>query len=73
LQGKYVKALPLHRSQNVIKDDDESVVVELLVQPNQELEQELMALGDRVRVLEPTALARSIAKAHKAALKQYKA
>jgi predicted DNA-binding transcriptional regulator YafY len=72
LQAKYVKALPMHPSQKVVKEDKDSAVIELLVQPNRELHNELLAMGEGVRVLEPASLAKAIAKAHKAAAKQYK-
>lgn len=72
LQAKYVKALPMHPSQKVVKEDKDSTVIELLVQPNRELHNELLAMGEGVRVLEPASLAKAIAKAHKAAARQYK-
>lgn len=72
VQGKYVKALPLHPTQKVVKEDRESTVIELLVHPNRELHNELLAMGDGVRVMEPASLVKAIAKAHKAAAKQYK-
>jgi proteasome accessory factor B len=72
VQAKYVKALPLHPTQKVVKEDRESTVIELLVQPNRELHNELLAMGDGVRVLEPATLVKAIAKAHKAAARQYK-
>ncbi len=72
VQAKYVKALPLHPTQKVVKEDRESTVIELLVHTNRELHNELLAMGDGVRVLEPATLVKAIAKAHKAAAKQYK-
>jgi len=70
LQGKYVKALPLHTSQRVVQDDAKGCVVELLVMTNYELRQELLGLGSAVEVLEPKALRTAIAAEHrKAALR----
>jgi len=67
LQGKYVKALPLHPSQLVLRDDAEGVVVALHVMPNYELRQELLGLGSTVQVLEPKWLARDIRAEHRKA------
>jgi predicted DNA-binding transcriptional regulator YafY len=72
LQGNYVRSLPLHHSQQVVKEDKQGLLVELHVQPNHELQQELLAMAERVKVLEPASLAKAIAKAHKAAAKRYK-
>jgi predicted DNA-binding transcriptional regulator YafY len=72
VQAKYVKALPLHHSQKVLKEDRESTVIELLVHTNRELHNELLAMGDGVRVLEPASLVKAIAKAHKGAARQYR-
>jgi predicted DNA-binding transcriptional regulator YafY len=67
LQGKYVKALPMHPSQLVLKDDADALVVSLHVMPNYELRQELLGLGATVKVLEPKWLAREIREEHRKA------
>ena len=64
LQGKYVKALPLHPSQLVLQDDHQAVVVALHVMPNYELRQELLGLGSTVQVVEPKWLAAEIRAEH---------
>jgi predicted DNA-binding transcriptional regulator YafY len=64
LQGKYVKALPLHPSQLVLQDDQHAVVVALHVMPNYELRQELLGLGSTVQVVEPKWLAAEIRAEH---------
>lgn len=64
LQGKYVKALPLHPGQQVLQDDADAVVVALHVLPNFELKQELLGLGATVKVLEPAWLAKEIRDVH---------
>jgi len=67
LQGKYIKALPLHASQQVVQDDAKGCVVELYVMPNYELRQELLGLGSAVQVLEPKSLAQAIRLEHRKA------
>lgn len=70
-QGYYVKGLPMHKSQEIIKDDDIECRIQLYVVPNYELLQQILMQHDQVKVLEPQWLADEI-KAHlKRALDQY--
>jgi predicted DNA-binding transcriptional regulator YafY len=64
LQGQYVKALPLHSSQRVVREDAEGVTVSLFVVPNFEFRRELLGFGPRVRILEPAWLATEIRHEH---------
>ena len=71
LQGKYIKTLPMHHSQQVIKEDEKGVVVSIRVQPNFELIQKLMMQCDAVKVLEPEWLAQKMQEIHRSALEMY--
>lgn len=71
IQGKYIKSLPLHKSQAIIKDDKKSLVISLKVVPNFELRQKILMMGESVKVLKPAGLASEIKKSLKLALKQY--
>jgi predicted DNA-binding transcriptional regulator YafY len=73
LQGKYVKALPLHSSQQLVRDDADGVVISLHVLPNFELKQEIMGLGPSVVVLAPATLVAEIRHMHEAACEGYAA
>jgi predicted DNA-binding transcriptional regulator YafY len=70
-QGKYVKALPLHSSQHIIRDDAKALEVVLVVAVNYELQQEIMGMGDKVTVLEPASLAKAIGEMHSRAAQRY--
>ena len=70
-QGKYVKSLPMHSSQHIVRDDAKAVEVVLYVAPNYELRQEIMGMGDSVKVLEPASLAKAIREMHAKAAQQY--
>jgi predicted DNA-binding transcriptional regulator YafY len=72
LQGKYIKSLPLHHSQEVLVDTDEELRISLFVNPNFEFKQKILMQGDAVKVLEPTWLAMEIRATLKKAAKQYK-
>jgi predicted DNA-binding transcriptional regulator YafY len=71
VQGKYIKSLPLHRSQKVLKDSKKELVVSLNLVPNFELQQKLLMMGNAVKVLKPVSLARDIKRTLSLALKQY--
>lgn len=71
VQGKYIKSLPMHKSQRIIKDDNKSLVVSLKLVPNFELNQKILMMGEAVKVLKPLKLAKEIQEALTKALKQY--
>jgi predicted DNA-binding transcriptional regulator YafY len=53
LRGKYIQALPLHRSQEIIKESEKEVMVRLRVIPNFELKQKILMSGCDVTVIRP--------------------
>lgn len=59
-QGKYIKSLPLHHSQEVLIDDEKECRIKLEVIPNLELKQQILMQGDRVKVIEPQWLVEEI-------------
>ena len=72
LQGKYIQALPLHRSQQIIKETKEGVVIKLKVIPNFELQQKILMFGDSIKVLQPEWLSKEIKSVLVNTLNQYK-
>lgn len=70
-QGKYIKTLPLHKSQLIIIDDDNECRIALNVIPNFELSQQILMQGDAVKVIEPKWLADEIKETLQNALSQY--
>ncbi len=71
LQGKYVKSLPIHHSQEILKDDSEELRLSLFINPNYEFRQRILMLGDAVKVIEPQWFADEIKNALAAALGRY--
>jgi len=71
LQGKYIKSLPLHDSQEVIIDNDKELRISLYVIPNIELKQRILMMGEGVRVIEPDWLVEEVRDSLRAALKNY--
>lgn len=72
LQGKYVNALPLHRSQEILEENEHEVIVKLTIIPNYEFKQKVLMLGDQVKVLEPEWLVEEISDTIKKMNKNYR-
>ncbi len=71
LQGKYIKTLPLHETQQVLVDNDEEMKIKLKLCLTYDLIMELLSFGDSMKVIEPKSLANRIKQAHEKAYKQY--
>ncbi len=70
-QGKYIKTLPLHETQQVLVDNDEEMKIKLKLCLTHDLLMELLSFGDSMKVIEPKSLAVQIRQAHEKAFKQY--
>jgi predicted DNA-binding transcriptional regulator YafY len=71
LQGRYIKALPIHPSQEVIKETESKTTIKLMVRPNFELKQKLLSYGDSVIVMKPKWLKEELISKLKSALNNY--
>ena len=70
-QGKYIKTLPLHDTQQVLVDNDEEIKIKLKLCLTHDLVMELLSFGDNMKVIEPKSLADQIKQAHEKAFRQY--
>lgn len=70
-QGKYIKTLPLHDTQQVLVDNDEEMKIKLKLCLTHDLVMELLSFGDNMKVIEPKSLADQIKQAHEKAFRQY--
>jgi predicted DNA-binding transcriptional regulator YafY len=70
-QGKYIKTLPLHESQQILIENEKELQVKLKLCVTHDLLMELLSFGDNVKVLQPKSLAEEIRLAHQKAFKQY--
>jgi hypothetical protein len=66
-QGKYIKTLPLHHSQQILEDNDEEFTISLQLHPSYDLVMEIMSFGDEVQVLSPVSLVEEIRDGHRRA------
>jgi predicted DNA-binding transcriptional regulator YafY len=70
-QGNYIKTLPLHHSQEIIKDDEKSLTISLNLIPNLELLQKICAYGNQVKIIKPTSLIKQLKLVLQDTLRQY--
>ena len=68
VQGKYIKTLPLHRTQEVILDNEEELQIKLKMFVTHDLIMELLSFGDRMIVLQPQSLFDEIHHSHNQSL-----
>lgn len=70
-QGKYIKTLPLHDTQQILVDNNDELQIKLKLCVTQDLVMELLSFGDNMKVLKPDTLVTEIKTAHEKAYKQY--
>jgi len=70
-QGKYIKILPLHETQQVLIDNEDELQIKLKLCVTHDLIMELLSFGAQMKVLQPKSLADDIKTAHHNAYKQY--
>lgn len=56
VQGKYIKSLPLHHSQEIVSEDAESLIVKLFLVPTFDFVQQILSHGELVEVVLPKSL-----------------
>lgn len=72
-QGKYVKSLPLHATQQILADNEDELRIKLQLFITYDFIKELLSYGDNVKVIKPSSLAKEIKAAHQKAFEQYSA
>ncbi|MDP4186155.1 MAG: WYL domain-containing protein [Bacteroidota bacterium] len=72
VQGKYIKSLPLHESQQVIFEDEKEVRIKLRICITYDFVSELLSMGDLVKAIEPASLITDLKETYKNALEHYK-
>jgi predicted DNA-binding transcriptional regulator YafY len=70
-QGKYIKSLPLHESQQVIVDNKNEVRIKVNLYITHDFIMEILSHGNEVKVIEPQSLVDGIKQVYQDALGQY--
>lgn len=71
-EGRYVKSLPLHHSQQLLLENKKEVQFSYFIRPTFDFRMELLSYGDQVKVLKPESLKKLIKTQLQKALKGYK-
>ena len=70
-QGKYIKTLPLHESQVILKDHEEELLIKLTLFLTHDFLMEILSYGDNVKVIQPESLIEELKASYENALKLY--
>jgi len=70
-QGKYIKSLPLHESQEILVDNEDELQIRIRLNITHDLLMKILSYGDSVKVLQPFSLVRKIKETYEKALKRY--
>lgn len=70
-QGKYIKTLPLHESQQILIDNDEELRIKLTLFITHDFFMELLSYGENLRVIKPESLINDLKSTFKNVLKLY--
>jgi predicted DNA-binding transcriptional regulator YafY len=70
-QGKYIKTMPLHHSQEILIDNEDELRIQLKMFATHDFLMELQYYGDQVKVLEPQKLVSQIKRGLAGALGRY--
>jgi predicted DNA-binding transcriptional regulator YafY len=70
-QGKYIKSLPLHESQEVLVDDEQEIRIKLKIYLTHDFLMEILSHGENVKVIQPAGLIEQLKSNYTNALSQY--
>jgi predicted DNA-binding transcriptional regulator YafY len=70
-QGRYIKSMPLHESQQILIDNEEELRIKLKVFITEDLIMEILSHGERVKVIEPKSLVEDIKSIYEEVLEGY--
>jgi predicted DNA-binding transcriptional regulator YafY len=70
-QGKYIKSLPLHDTQEIIKDTEHELRIRLTLYLTHDFFMKLLSYGDTVKVIKPKQLSVKLRNIYASALEQY--
>ena len=68
----YIRDLPLHHSQEVLKEGEEYTDYQYFIRPSTDFIAELLSKGDRIEILSPDSIRKRIYEEHIKAAKRYK-
>ncbi len=70
-QGKYIKSMPLHESQEILVDNEHEIRIKIKIYLTHDFLMEILSQGENVKVIEPTELIEQLKSNYTNALNQY--
>ncbi len=70
-QAEYIRSLPLHQSQKVIKETKKEILFRMKLYITEDFVQEIVSHGPRVKVIQPDSLIQKVKRNHQKALELY--
>lgn len=70
-QGKYIKSLPLHESQEILNDNSDELLVKLTLYVTHDFLMEILSFGENVKVIAPSNLIEDVRRSYQNALNLY--
>ena len=70
-RAPYIRTVPIHHSQKIVKEELDEFLIELQVVINPELEREILGYGEQLEVLEPGSLREKIQRRAESLLEKY--
>lgn len=70
-QGKYIKSLPLHESQEILKDNEKELLIKLTLFVTYDFLMELLSFGEYIKVIQPENLIKDVKNVFRKALNRY--
>ncbi|MDI6050855.1 WYL domain-containing protein [Flavobacterium sp. XS2P24] len=59
-QGNYIKTFPLHQSQRIVEETEDTVIIEIFIHTTNDIKMELLKYGSNVKVIAPISLQNDI-------------
>lgn len=70
-QGNYLKALPLHETQKIIRDTDKELTISIKIKPSYEFYSKILSYGADVRLISPVTVVKTIKALLNSTIQQY--
>ena len=70
-EGRYVGSLPLHKSQELIEENDKEIKYQYFIRPTYDFKMEILSYGDQVKVQAPNTLQQQIKEQLKKSIARY--
>ena len=70
-QGKYIKTLPLHESQVILKDNEQELLIKLTMYITHDFFMEVLSFGENVKIIQPESLISDLKNTYRNVLNLY--